>query len=316
MLKRVLSLLILVAAFSSCVSGTLVYVNNPAESKYEAMFQDKSIGVEPFEVEFSSSRFAIDLRGVTFSVNGQEVVLQKEFITEVDVDDFGRVGILEINALKKTNANKENIQAGMSDEWISGLLGKTNYKVGFFNGFGEGNSGYLSNVPMEKTPDYQDLFLAPEKATTYFSEVRDLRSESSDGLDYILRGYVDISNEVVELITLDPDNINHFPSDDDPQVGQYYLLFNAYIEWEIVDVKTGEIVVDYREKSADMINTRTSKKVLLPVAKGDDKMFNKFFKTTDLAPFALEEVVDMMPRAYQFMAPYYKVTSMFIVDEE
>ncbi|QEN04630.1 hypothetical protein EW093_07910 [Thiospirochaeta perfilievii] len=316
MLKKVFMVVGVVIALNSCVSGSLVFESEPVESRYSEIFSNKIIGVEPFDVEFSSSRFAIDLRDVSLSVNGQKVVFQKKYITKVDVDGLGEVGILEINALKKTDADANLIQSQVTKEWILGLLGDSNYTVGFFNKFGEGNSGFLSNRPLERDENYEFVFLPTDKPTTYFKEVRDLTNISADGVDYILRGYIDISNEVVELLTPEEDEYSNRVFEDTSTVGGYYLLCNAYIEWEIVDVVTNEVVVNYKEKSDDRINTRNSIKILLPIPNGDSNAFESYFNNKDLTPFASKEVLELMPRAYQFMAPYYKVTSRFIKDQE
>lgn len=320
MLKNILLITITSILLFSCVSGKIIFMNETPQSKYAHIFTDKVIGVEPFEVEFTSSRFAIDLRGVKMSVNGQDMVLQKKYLMKTDIRDLGEVGILEINALKKTGADKELVKAEINKEWISGLLGYTNYKVGFFNKFGEGNSGFLTNVPLENTPKHQINFLPSERPTTYFKEVRDLTTNSKDGLDFILKGYLDISNEIVELIEIEEDSYNSglmaSMDSDGPQPGQYYLLCNAYIEWEIIDAITGEIIVDYNEKSVDLINTRNSTRVLLPIPNGDSEAFSRYFRNNDLTQYAIDEVITLMPRNFQFMAPYYKVTSKFIKDEE
>lgn len=318
MFKKMLGVVITLITLTSCVSGSLVFVNEPSQSKYEEIFNGKTIGVKPFDVEFSARRFAIDLRGLKMSVNGNAIVLQKKFLTKSEIPKFGRIGVIDVNILEKTGANPGLIQSEVNKEWISGLLGETNYKVGFFNGLGEGNSGYLTNTPMERVSHFEERFLPATESTTYFSEVRDLTNNSADGLDYILQGYIDISNEVVELLAVEVNDYqpNIIVDADEPQRGQYYLLFEAYIEWEIVDAKTGEVVVDYREESENFIDTRTSKRVLLPIQNGDDRAFSDFFRSNDITPYALEEVISMMPRSYQFMAPFYKVTSKFIKDEE
>lgn len=318
MFKNILLTSIISILLFSCVSWKIVFINDSPQSKYAHVFTDKVIGVEPFEVEFTSSRFAIDLRGLKMTVNGQEIVLQSKYIKRVDVRDLGKVGILEINALKKTGADAELVKTEVTKEWISGLLGYTNYKVGFFNGFGEGNSGFLTNVPLERTPKHQINFLPSEKATTYFKEVRDLTTESKEGVDFILKGYLDISNEVVELVKKEEDSYGSglMEDMDGPQIGQYYLLCNAYIEWEIVDATTGEIVVDYNEPGLDVIDTRNATRVLLPIPNGDSEAFSTYFRNNDLTQYAIDEVIGLMPRNYQFMAPYYNVTSRFIKDEE
>lgn len=322
MIKKITILLVVTAIFTGCVSGTNVLMQKPAKGVAEDLFIGKTIGVEPFEVDFTASRFALDLRDVTITVNGQEVELDRTYITKVDDEKIGYLGILEINPLEMTKANKKLVLEKTMAEMLAGLKGDADYHRAFFNGFGEGNMGYISNVPIDYDPNSwpQEIsYLPPTGPTSYFTEVRDLRTESSGGVDYILKATVDISNEVVEILDLPSEEQQEdmmMKGERIPQIGEYYLLITSYFFWEIIDANTGEVVLDYRADGGYFINDKTDTSILLPVSNGDAAAFKNFFQTEDLTPYALDETLKTMSLYYHYMAPFYTNYMVFVPDAE
>ena len=175
------------------------------EPQVRNVLEGRTIGVMSFPAQFSSLHFTIDLRDVKITIGGQPVVLQDKYLKIYDDSNVGKLGILEANFLRLTGADIAAIENAVNEEWVAGLSGATDYHLGFFNGLGEGNMGEISNRPLiyDQSGYPMKVSYSPaEGPLSYFSSIEKLPEGTEAGTvkkDFILKGSLDINNEVVEI---------------------------------------------------------------------------------------------------------------------
>ena len=211
----------------------------------------------------------------------------------------------------------------MTEEWVTGLSGATDYHIPFFNGFGEGNMGEISNRPLiyDQSGYPMKVSYAPaEGPLSYFSNIEELPEGTEAGTvkkDFILRGSLDINNEVVEIISVPEEVTEHAMNfgEAPPKPGEYHIIMNAVFNFELVDSSTGKAVINDVAKGGFTIDNRDVVDVLLPVKNGDAKAFERYFAGTDFTPYAIEAAKKCMTRFYHLMSPFY-TTSSYTVKKE
>lgn len=304
-------IVLLMALLASCVT-TVNWVGESQTAPLAERFENKSIAIRPMEVTTSASRFAIDLRNVEITVNGQAVTLQDKYVAQEDDDAYGRVGVLDVNILKKAGFDPASAVNEVTALWKSGLEQQNDYEVLFFNGLGHGNSGYLSNKELFIDTTVWPNTTSPIDGTEklLFSQV-DIVDASADlsGYDYVLEGDIDLSNEVIQIIEVSPEVKEKTMWDENPpQAGQYYLTITAYAFFEIKD-RQGNVIVDSKTKGGYFIDTRDTVDILIPVKGNDNEAYKRFFAEADLNGYVMEAVSNTLSRYYHTFLPYYKTTS-------
>ena len=276
-MKRCLFLLLFVFLFFSC--GKTVFMSVKETDEKSNTIQGKSIAVLPFDIEFSASRFAIDLRDATIKINGQEIKLQNKYIVEDQDDYLGEIGIIDVNILKILGVSEEKIKKGASTIIKKVLDNGKNYNIPFFNGFGEGKSGYISNKELsidQSTWPFTINYIEGEKEGP-FKKVDIVRSEEEakdKGYDLIIKGSIDLSNELAEIIDVPEETRNKYADwefDKIPKVGQYYLLLKAYIDYEIMDLTRRQRETILLIQEIHWIYYYQSKKVVMMLYKNISK---------------------------------------------
>lgn len=277
----------------ACASYQIRTDSLPVVPAEVAKLQGKSVAVQPVEISFGSSRFAIDLRDLKLTVNGQEVQLQTRFIDEFDDMTLGHVGLLDVNIFAKTKVDAAKLSEFGGDLLVNAMEGKHDYHLPFFKGLGESNMGQLSNRPYSQdrsvNPPEDAYGATTGPATVYSSAVLLAPGQAPEGSDLILKTEISLSNEIVQVIS-NTSTMTVGSSGMPAKADDYFLSIFGSLLFTLADAKTGQVYVTEKSKSEWSMKPVLVRNIKLPVNKGDAAAFAKYFRTVDLQPYAQEAV--------------------------
>lgn len=282
-----------IAVLASCATYRIEPRYVEAKPAFAASLEGKTLALEPIEVTLGASRFAVDLRDVTLTVNGQEVVLQKRFLTEAEELGLGRFGVLDVNILKKAKTDAGRLSAYAGELLLSALDGSRDYAVPFFKGLGESNMGQLSNRPVDydrSARPVKAVFDASARRSTLYSGVSVLPSASAPSpAELRLSAEILLDSEVVQIIS----NSSTMPADDSgmpAMPGDYFLTMTASVLFHLYDAATDKEIATDKTKSEWALKPHTKKTIRIPARKGDADAYAKYFRSVELEPYAREAV--------------------------
>jgi len=290
----------------SCATYRIRTESVPTMPPNADALRGKSVGVLPTTVSFGASRFAIDLRDVKVTVNGQEVKLQDRHIAKDDDIALGKVGVLDVDILGKSKVDKAALGAFCQDVLVEGLGGKRDYNVPFFKGLGESNMGALSNRPYTLDRSVyppKEVYADGPSPATLFSSVAARGAGSIEGVDLVLRSEISISSEILEVLEGPSSSIS---VDDKPIMkGDYFLsLFGSY-RFSLVDAKTGAVVADEKTKGEWTTQPVLVRNMRVPAANGDAEAYAKYFRTVDFNAYARVAAAAALESVLPLFTPFY-----------
>ena len=307
----------------ACGTYQTVLIDLESDNDLSEKLAGKSICVLPFTGEFSSSRFVIDLRGISLSINGQKVTLSKKYLKKDDDPRLGNIGILEVNPIGKQNGDIDLVTKAARLMFINALKNDTPYKgtwaIGL--GLGQGNSGLITNRPMSiENSAFGPKFIIDEESPHpgYFSLVE--AADPGDAKDYDLNllAYIDISNEVVEIISPpdSPSGMDFLGEGPLIEPGQYYLAVYARILWKIVDSHTNDVIAEPDTDIGYEVYFPITGDYLLPIANGDAKAFENWFENADMTEYAIQAVYASVVHSAPIFTPFNVYTTKVVEVEK
>lgn len=245
-------------------------------------------------------RSNIDLRGAV-KVNGRD--LFGTFLAEDKTPQLGRFGVLDTNIFTLAKTDKQAISAVVTADLQAFLSGQKEFRIGFFNGLGEGNYGELSSRALEVVSVDRPSPLKPVGAPLppYYPSVT-----VGGQADLTLFSQLAIFSEVVEILAApDPAPGATFAEiEKQPKVGEYWLRVNASVKYQLKDAQ-GQVVASDRDKFGYLINDIVQENYKVPVRLGDGDGFYKYFRTKDLLPYAKKAVSGFLESMTPRLAPFY-----------
>lgn len=317
-----LLILITSSILAGCFTPTVIeHRTNPGPS-ITPLKPGTVIAVVQPEIDYNSTRFAIDLRDVKLTVNGQEIELQGKYIEEEEEDmSLGHIGILDVNIYKRLKVPERLTAALVLQDMLDHMGGTKHYHFPFINKLKEGEMGIISDVPitMDTSTQPNTPVFTETPPEPFFKEIRVVRSEEDTaGCDYVLVTEFSLSNEVVQVIEINEDVQRQYLRDQTrvPQNGDIFLCLTATVLFELRDVKTGKVLLSEKSKGFTRIWNYGYSQIYMPINRKDQEAYRKLIKGYDLPGMAAETIEKAMVPYYHLMLPFYVTTGHTVKVEE
>ncbi|MFA6508731.1 MAG: hypothetical protein WCT14_21710 [Treponemataceae bacterium] len=312
--KKLLPFLTGLVVFASCGSMKLATITTPIQPQAVQELQGSNLAVVPPEVALVASRAEFDLRDVKIEINGQEIKLMGRFLEEINDMDLGKVGVLDTNIFKKAKVDTADLSAHFADLLIQRLDGAKDFQ-------------YPINVNIPTAGDYSSRPLVYDfskfpQTSSFVPESKPLKPIFSsvaigDAADYVLKAKVSVRSDIFEILNDDVYIQNKFISaPHKPSKGDYYLSLLAYMDFQLIDSKTGKIVMDQKTKQNMAITYVSRKTEYLPINKNDAAAYAKYFRTYDFAKNAKAVVGELATGIIPALRPIYSNINQYVKVEK
>ncbi|MBN1241885.1 MAG: hypothetical protein JXA15_04165 [Spirochaetales bacterium] len=306
------------AALASCAGMQRQSVSTLYEPPLGGVAAGSTLAIERADITLSSSRSEFDLRGVSVTVTAgdstQTIELGGRYLETDDDWDLGEVGVLDTNIFKKSGVDARALGVRLSERLLAGITGAADLRLPINRAYpdaGEYSSRKITYdytvTPYAATVDEASAPLAP-----IFSA-----SPSPVNSDYRLAVSVDIRSEILEILADYGYNTSSFGIlDRKPAMGDYYLTYKAYVEFSLVDARTGDVLMTEKTEQALPLAYVEGAFEYVPVKNKDAAAFSTFFRSYDFTAAAealVDRVADNLVPA--FRPVYYNSVTWVKVEE-
>jgi hypothetical protein len=280
---------------ASCASYRVYYVTETPKVDYAAALTGKTLAIKPVQIKFYNSRMVL-----ADSVMAGDVYVQRYATTEESMEFGAKVGILQRNIFQNAKVDASQLAYELTGTVASAAVGAVDYRLVWATGFAPGQSGELSNRPIEydtTTWPYVATFLPATGPTSYFSDIFVVGYDAgAENADFTLEVQIDVDNEIQEIIGVP--STSGFG--DTPKQGDYYVHARASLRFYLTNARTNEVVVSYKSNFAYPVDLSPRKYYKLPIDRPADFYRLEKFLTLDYTPYAS----DIARLAIEGLAPY------------